>query len=267
MSDHSPRPEPQPTREERLIQELDRVCAGGDKSVILQFVDRLFCQKPLTPWLFKRAVAALREHATNFKEWTPKIAAAYASMSLSNRRASRGMMLWIYSSVRDHKKALEFVPKRFPRKAAPLDLAFALETLVGLGRMNEARKLLRRFLDCSVLLLEPDGVDLFLNSLAGKFAAKGDWKNAIMLWQQVTSDEVLGPHASVEIAAARIAQAREAIEQGLRHIDDLRHTAPADMEIPLTHSLKGRLEAAEIELLILKRGLEECIPSAPTDYR
>ena len=88
-----------------------------------------------------------------------------------------------------------------------------------------------------------------------------------MLWQEVASDEVLGPHASVEIAAARIAQAREEIERGLRRIDDLRHTAPGDLAIPLSESLKARLETAEIELLMLKQGLEECIPSASSDCR
>lgn len=67
--------------------------------------------------------------------------------------------------------------------------------------------------------------------------------------------------AFVEIAAARAAQATEVMNDGLSHIRSLRKAAKDELAITLPGNFKARLDEAEMELILFKAALDQCLPS------
>jgi hypothetical protein len=250
-------------RDEALLQELNGLCEMGMQREVLQMVDRLLVQKS-SPMLFIEAVRALLIHADSLKDlknWTGRLEKAYTAQSLRNSRTCRYAMLCFYHSVHDYQKALEFIPVRFSRFAAPLELAFALDTFLALNRTKKADALVARCLRLFRQISPGEEFNVLLHSLADYFAFKRDWENAIMLWEHLISDDVLGPQAFIEIAVARAMQARHAANDGLCHIKHLRKSRDA-LAISLPGNLKARLNEAEIELTLIKARLDQCLPPA-----
>jgi hypothetical protein len=169
-------------------------------------------------------------------------------------------LLCFYHSLRDYQKALEFIPRRLAGRRALAELAFALDTFVALGYVKKADALVPVCLRQLRKWSGSNEVKVLLHSLADYFASKRGWEDAILLWQEVISDDVLGPQAFVEIAAARAEQARQTINQGLSHIASLRNAAPDDLAITLPGNFKARLDEAEMELRLIKEGLDRYFP-------
>ena len=245
---------------EALLEELEGFRELGMQEEVLRIVDRLLSKKPSSPRFFNKALHALLPYADKLDEWTERVESAYTAMSLRNSRMCRSAMLCFYHSLCHHQKSIEFIPARFLRSTAPMELAFALDAFVALRHVKRADALAPR---CLRLLSQMDSCDegnILLHSLADYFASGQDWGSAIALWYRVIDDEVLGPNAYVEIAAARTAQARQAIKEGLSFIDLLRKAAPDDLAITLPGNFKARLDEDEIEMILIKANLDQCFP-------
>ena len=234
----------------------------GMHDEVLRIVDRMLSYKSCPPRLFNEAVFALLAHADHLDGWTKKVETAYTAMSLRNSRKCRYAMLSLYHSLRDYQKALEFLRVRFSRFTSSLEWVFALDTFLALRHVKKADALVRR---CMRLLDQTsfgEETGALLNALADYFASKHDWENAIMLWEHVTSDDVLGPQALIEIAAARAEQAQQAAKEGLIHIKHLRE-APDGLALSQPGNLRDRLDEVEMELVLMKATLDQCLPPEP----
>lgn len=259
MRKRSPKTHVPNAKDEAVLQELNGLCEMGMQGEILGMADRVLSQKRPSPTLFNEAMRALLAHGDNLQEWTRRIENAYTAMSLRDSRMCRSAMLCFYHSLHNYQKALEFIPARFSSIAAPLELAFALDALVASHRVRKADALVPRCLRLFRRMGPCGEANVLVHSLASYFASKQDWENAILLWQQVIADDLLGPQAFLEIAVARAGQARQAAHDGLGHIKILRE-APDDLAISLPGNLKARLDEAEIELRLLKASLDQCFP-------
>jgi tetratricopeptide (TPR) repeat protein len=243
-------------KDEALVQELNGLCEMGMHEAVLEMVDRLLSRK-LSSRQFNEAIRALLVHAVSLNDWSDRIEKAYTRLSLRNSRMCRSVMLCYYHSIRNYQKALEFLPAR--SSGAPLELAFALDTFLALRLVKKADALVARCLRLQRRTV-PDGeLRVLIHSLGDYFASKRDWESAVILWQEVISDDLLGPQAYVEIAIARAAQARQAVNEGLSRIKSLRN-APDDLAIPLPGNLKARLDEAEMELRFIDAALDQCLP-------
>jgi len=247
-------------KDKALLRELDGLCEMGMQGEIVRMVGCLISQKPLSAVLFNEAIRALLAHGDDLKPWTCRIEKAYTSMGLRSSRRCRYSMLCFYHSLGDSQKALEFIPARFSPTVAPLELAFALDTFKALRLVKKADALVPRCLRILHRMGRCNEISLLLHSLADYFASQRNWEGAIALWEELISDDVLGPQAFVEIAAARAAQARHTVKEGLNHINLLRKAAKDDLAITLPGNFKARLDEAEMELLVIKASLNQCFP-------
>ena len=116
----------------------------GKKDEALKLARRIFRQRTIRPEAFNEAVDALVTLADALKRWSPVVESAYARLTKRAQRAVRHSMLNFYYSADNFESARCFIPRRFEREANLLDLAFGLDTLLELGRIEDAGRVARR---------------------------------------------------------------------------------------------------------------------------
>ena len=92
-------------------------------------------------------------------------------------------MLAFYCSRGDFEKAQALVPKRLDATVNIQDLAFGIEVLTEMNRLDDAWKLVRRVIKTVDLREEEWSLGILKRSLADFYAQVGDWEQAIEFWQ------------------------------------------------------------------------------------
>ncbi len=99
---------------------------------------------PLETSAFNAALDGLLVSQDRLTRWTRLVESAYARLPKRARREVKSAIFNFYYSIREFEKAASLIPKRLREPIAVLDIAFAIDTLVYLNRLKEARVWVRR---------------------------------------------------------------------------------------------------------------------------
>ncbi len=206
---------------------------------------------------FTEALSALQTHGSRLKRLKPLIEAAYARLSARDKRAVRSDMLGFYFTLQDWQSAYPFLPARAKH---PADLMFAMETLLNLRKVDEAKRIRKM---CLRMLEHP--MDTF--NRAALFSALGDYHAqraepgaAEEYFFEMAQDEVFAPSAAkaiFEIAALRGLLQVWAAQLGL---NEFRQRATDDLAITLPGNRDGRFADAERDLKRYERAFYKILP-------
>src|SRR5206468_2871684 len=131
------------------------------------------------------------------------------------------MMLAFYYSTREFEQAQEFIPRRLDATVNIQDLAFGIDVLMEMSRLDDASKLVRRVIKTVDLTEEDWSLGVLNKSLAEFFGRIGDWDQAIAFWQALRTNRGLAEWAILGIVEARLAQALRAVCEGLAAVREM----------------------------------------------
>ena len=98
---------------------------------------------PLETSAFNAALDGLLVSQDRLTRWTRLVESAYARLPKKAKRRAKSAMLSFYHSANDLEKAVAFIPKRLDGSVETLDVAFGIDVLVSMNRLEEARVLVR----------------------------------------------------------------------------------------------------------------------------
>jgi len=134
----------------------------------------------------------------------------------------------------DFEKAAAFIPKRLDSTMSATDVAFAIDTTLGLGRLDEARKLIRNFERFGQNMMVDDWTGGVLQSrIAEYFARVGDYERAIHLWEPLRTHRGVAESAILELVELRIALAVRAVNEGFSALRELRANPDPELAVAL----------------------------------
>jgi hypothetical protein len=209
---------------------------------------------------FRSALDVLLVQADKLRTWSPLVEAAYARLSKRDQRSTRLSMLAFHYSTRNYERASHFIPPRFGSGCDSIELAFAVDTMLELGNITEANKLAGKLPRAIQNAENPTAQAVLVNCLAEYLARKGQWNEAIQIWEAVQSDAILAENAVTGMAEIHAARALRAIRSGLATIEELKANFDPKLETTLPGNEKTRREQAKKKLSRLEKMLEKIVP-------
>ncbi len=169
-------------------------------------------------------------------------------------------MLAFYYSTREFDKAQEFVPKRLDFTVNIQDLAFGIDVLTEMNRLDDAGKLVRRVIKTVDLKEEERSLGILKRSLAEFYARAGEWEQAIEFWQPLRTDRGLAESAILGIVEARLAQALRAVREGLAALREMQANPDPELAIAVPGNEQSRWEKTEQKLIRLEKRIKKVLP-------
>ena len=120
-----------------LIEELSGYLELGMTDEALHLAKAILSKPKLAASEFHEAMEAVLV-ADKIKPWRKTVESAYARLSRRDQRLVRSEMLGFYCALNDFENAGKFLS--FKRKSTPIDLFFALDVLLQLEKLDEARR-------------------------------------------------------------------------------------------------------------------------------
>jgi hypothetical protein len=191
-------------------------------------------------------------------EWRRLVEAAFQRMTRRDREAVRFKMLCFYWSLQDFTTAVTFVSSR--RCCLPEELLVALEVVLRLNRMGEARALAQkceRMLKANVSEFDQG---LLHDALGSFYSRVGQPLRAMQHWQCVPTSSPSLRTALVSLVEVCLWPALNAIQQGLEIVDQKKRDPDLSAEIQQPGLEKALTTDIERDLLRLKRALEKIVP-------
>jgi len=206
---------------------------------------------------FTEALSALQTHGSRLKRLKPLVEAAHARLPARDKRAVRSDMLGFYYTLEDWESACRFLPARSKNAA---DLMFAMETLLNLRKLDEAKRIRKM---CLRMLEHP--MDTFHQ--AALFSALGDYHAqraepgaAEDYFFKMAQDEIFAPSAAkaiFEIAALRGLLQVWAAQLGL---NEFRQRGTDEHAISMPGNRDGRFADAERDLKRYEKAFYRILP-------
>lgn len=155
-------------------QEIQGFVELGMKRDALRLVRGALKSERVSAEVFNTALDAIFAQADRRKAWTRLIESGYGRLSTRDQRSVRFGMLAFYCGIQNYESASRFVLRRFGCRFGLVDLAFAMETWLALGRMDKARSLVRRCVEGIESAEEPEMQAMLIHGLAKYFAKAGE---------------------------------------------------------------------------------------------
>jgi|GEM_PF-2068317 len=204
------------------------------------------------------AVRAIGMGMKSPRVWRSFIEAAYRNLPSKERRGARASMLAYYNTVWDPDAALQFCSVRDLQ--SPADLMFAMDVLLHLGKLKEAKIIARKCESALNSDITRFDAGCLIDALASYCVRTRQWQRALELWSHAPREEPLARNAATGIAEAFIAAAMDAITGELAVVESLEKKASTELALSLPGVEDGMLQDTKKDLLRLKRGLERLIP-------
>jgi len=189
-------------------------------------------------------------------DWGPKFEAAYERLPSNTRKSAQITMLSVYAAVGEYEKAEKFLSLR--DLETPRDLALAMDTLLALGRLNDAASVARQ---CSVLLndrLEASEASHLLRAMATYFERSGEWEGALRAWEMIPAGGPLSDAALVSRVEIHLAKALVAAREGIAGLASLKSRLDANtISFPGQH--EAMIKSADRKLQKLNRSIENLL--------
>jgi len=254
-----------PATPNKVVAELDGFVDLGMKREALRLVRRQLKEKPIAPDTLYAAVNAIVTIADTCKPWRPLVEAAHQTLSERGKRHVRFMMLSFYISMGDHGAAYPFIAGQFSGTFAPVDLMFGIQTLIALGRVDEAKRLVRKAVKAMDHLADPDGRAMLMNSMAAYFSEIHDWEPAIKLWELLQQDHLMAESAILGLVQLHLQRTLETISSGRKALNNLRQNHDPQLETSLPGNDAIRWQKTEKQLLKIERHVNRGLKDAGCD--
>jgi hypothetical protein len=187
------------------------------------------------------------------KPWRPLVEAAYAKLSQPEKRKARFTMLSFYASVHDNQAAYRFIPRRFVGPFTPVELAFAIETLVALNKLDEARPVVRKAVRLLDSLATAEGRAMLKSSIATYLSQVHQWEEAIHLWEGLLQDRLMAESAILDLLALHLRRTLATIRSARKALDHLRQNPDPALETTIPGNEAACWRDAEEKLSQVER--------------
>src|SRR5437870_6953409 len=116
----------------------------GMKDEALRLTRKVLEKRRILPDEFSEAVRTMGVYLSSkiWKQWKPKVEAAYERQSRKFKRKARSDMLGMYASLREWENALQFLSVRKPSSA--FEIFLGMGVLLELGKLQDAKVLAAR---------------------------------------------------------------------------------------------------------------------------
>jgi hypothetical protein len=233
------------------IRELEGLTQLGMKNEALTMSFCLLSEEPAKAETFAAALDAILSHVTQMKPWKKLVENAYRRLSKTGKKKVRFLMLSFECGLGNYRVAVDFLPKHFSGKMALVELLFAMETMLALDRMDEARKIARKCLHGIERAENLEMRQLFNLALAAYLARVKRWNAAVVLWEELLRSDIGAENAIYGLVNIGLAHSLDAVTQGLAAIQSRKkHLSPA---ITFVTPDEERHRWDEIEDFLIKR--------------
>jgi len=232
----------------------------GMEREVFSLARRFLERDPLEPEAFNAALDGLLVHGDRLKRWSRTVESAYARLPHKAKGAVTSMMLAFYYSTREFDKAQALIPKRLDAAVNIQDLAFGIDLLTEMNRLDDAGKLVRRVIKTVDLTEEERSLGILKRSLAEFYARAGEWEQAIEFWQPLRTDRGLAESAILGIVEARLAQALRGVREGLAALREMQANPDPELAITLRGKEDLRWRQTQKKLRRVGRAIERVLP-------
>jgi hypothetical protein len=248
------------TPKDKAVTELDGFIGLGMKREAFRIVREHLRAKTINPDLFHGALNALLTLADTTKSWRPLVEAAHSKLSQRGKRKARSMMLCFYSSLQDNKAAYRFIPRHFVGPIDAVEMMFAIDTLLALDKIKEARPVVRKAVNLLDSLVNPEGRAMLMSCIAAYLSKVQEWDTATHMWESLQCDRLMAESATFGLLEVHLQRTLETIRSARKSLDHLRQNPDPNLEtiVPGNDDARWRAASAKlnrIERLVL-RGLK-----------
>ncbi len=170
--------------ENRFSGEMRGYIELGMQHEALHLARRLLKRDPLEPEAFNAALDGLLVHCDRLKRLAPAVESAYARLSKRGQLQVRSSTLGFWYSLKEFEKAAALIPKRLDDSVDAQDVAFGIDVLLNLNRLEEARVWVRKVIRSANLACNDWDGGLLQSVLAEFYARDRDWEQAIRLLER-----------------------------------------------------------------------------------
>ncbi|MCL5097996.1 MAG: hypothetical protein M1608_10810 [Candidatus Omnitrophica bacterium] len=242
-----------------IVAELEGLVGLGMKGQALRLVRRHFRGDSIDPDSFCAGLNAILTVVDGLKPWRPLVEAAYQKLSKRGKRQSRYMMLYFYCSLHDYKAAYHFLPRRFVGPMSAADLMFALDTLLALGRLEEAKPVVRKAVNALDSLGNVEGRAMLVSSIAEYLSEVHAWEPAIRLWEGLQKDSLMAESAIFGLLNLHLHRIRQTIRSARDSLKHLRHNPDPEIEIVLPGNDAARWRSTGVQLDRIERWVNRAL--------
>ena len=238
--------------------ELDGWVSLGKKDEALRLARQQLKNPIMSGDDFQNSLSAILTVADQLRTWTPLVESAYARLSKRDRRAARFWMLSFHCCNCSYERASRFIPRRFD--GFPVELAFAMGTMLELGNMAGAKTLAGKLPRAIQAADTPTTQAMLMDCLAEYLVRKGEWNEAIRIWETVQLDPIKMESGVVGIMEIHAARALQSTRAGLQLVEKAKMNFDADLETTLPGNEKVRWAQTEKKLRRFEKMLQKILP-------
>ncbi len=202
--------------EHRFSEEMRGYINLGMQHESLRLARRFLKRDPLEPEAFNAAIDALLVHCDRLKRWAPLLEASHARLSKGGQLQARSAMLSFWYSLNEFEKAAAFIPKRLDGSVDAREVAFVIDLLLDLNRLEDARVWVRKVMRSANLACDEWVGGLLQSRLAEFYARDGDWERAVQLLEPLRTHRGIAESAILGIVELHVAQALQAVNKRFR---------------------------------------------------
>lgn len=236
------------------LAELQGYVRIGMHKEALNIARKILRKQRISGREFSEALAVLLETQNSLKRSVKPVEAAYQRLKRQDRKKARFSMFGFYHSIKDWKKARQFIA---PVPDNPLDSMFGMKMLLKLNEMDKAERLahwiLRQIKDdfsCTPCVM----------ALASYFAQKGDHDKALQILDKAPADSETifnRTHRKVNLHAAK---ALLALRHGFKTLSQLEKDGDPNLAVAHPGLEDDLIRQARDRLLKQQRAIEKMLP-------
>jgi hypothetical protein len=235
-------------RQNHAAAELDGFIGLGMKTEAFRLARQHLKGETINPAIFTEALNAILTLADAIKPWRLLVETAYQKLSQRGKRQVRFMMLSFYCSLDDDEAAYRFIPRRFVGPIWPAELMFAIDILLALDRVEEAKPLVRKAINTVDALPNPEGRAMLTNCIASYLSETHQWEPAIHLWEGLQHDHLMAESAIFGLIELHLQRALQTIRDARQTLARLRTNPDPNLETILPGNDASRWRKAESQL-------------------
>lgn len=198
-----------------LAREVQGYSELGMQKEALEISRRILSQDHIDADSFQAALDGVLSHVDQMKSWKKLVDKAYRRLSKTAKGKVRFLMLSFECGLGNYRVAVDFLPKHFSGKLALVELLFALETMLALDRMVEAKKIAHKCVRSIDVAENPEMKQLFKMGLASYLARVQEWSAAVVLWEELLRSDLCAENAIYGLVNIGLAHSLDAVTKAL----------------------------------------------------
>ena len=232
----------------------------GMHTEALRLVRKFLRRDPIEPEAFEAALDGLMVSGDRFRRWARHVESAYSRLSTTAKRDASWWMLRFYYWANDFGKAVTFIPTRPYVSIEVLDFAFAIDILVSLNRIDEARTWVHKAMSAGILCRNTWQGGVLESRIAEFHAAVGEWEDPITIYRRLRTHRAVAESSIEGIVQLRLAQALDEVSKGFAALREMRAKPDRELIVILPKNEASRWEKTEATLKRLEQRIKKMVP-------